>query len=918
MAHHLSKFAKEEGDQKPSGSTLDQRQDISTSPRRLKLYGGSRCQTPQSPHRNIFVPHSDAEFNLKLLNGQMRLSIADWKSGVPKFLMKNHVLGKPKGGLEVGFHDETINIEFRIPPGFPDGMIGFMTILQYIFLEPECLGILDIKIGSDPVKAESRKAKEQKGKVGWSSPWDSSGCRVSWIKENEDSVMKYKFSNINKIGVDEEMIVTMDECNELYGKIGSADPNTYGKWLAMPARIWLRTQWFMRNVQDIDNGIFSKLTKSTAPVEEMQPTSKRKGKKKKTKSRRSLGPANPSSTPTSDQKPPTNAPSNMQAVAKSTPSLTVQTASVSIDMIESKHSIGAHKEGEKPEHAKIASQNGQIDMRMGSSDEGTPTEQHSVQCSGQSSSPAYFHSPTLTPAHPESPADATRTCISPIISRNPSTPCSFSTATDIWPQSIPGEIDTEEMEEIEIELATPIAGAEGYSSGLFEGLQKVVSPTKQKSRALPTPATENAQLATEEDCAGATQCSDEPLDESSRISETKLAKNKKDRIRRKKRAAATSTRGFMECYSTTYPGFSLVHGWKTNSSSSSETLEEESPTPTQKGEDSINLTEGQWNVFEIPLPCSREGCPNQCSFMDGSTVICPACGPFSLVRYCGKQHLWEDVLDHWIRCRCYPLLHKFGISSIPKEIFMGPPILHNFHQWDRPERHRQAVWFSSAASYGDYFVFMNNDYPPNSVYQSVGSEGPVYPMGANVACWFKEPQEKDRIRRVLAVCLFLAPQHPAIVGYLYRLVRDWFISHGWLSESVHGALARQIGLETGLDPKLLINSELHACEAEWYGKNHPCSNPRCASDPPTMFPYPGLSGFKELCDILEGNFWLLRAHRTTHPGVGDMVDRIQGVGFDQARVSGRVWPRGEGWDGVGTGPMWVEEAWPLWPRFAAI
>lgn len=290
--------------------------------------------------------------------------------------------------------------------------------------------------------------------------------------------------------------------------------------------------------------------------------------------------------------------------------------------------------------------------------------------------------------------------------------------------------------------------------GLFEGLQKVVSPTKQKSRALPTPATESAQLATEEDCAGATQCSDEPLDESSRISETKLAKNKKDRIRRKKRAAATSTRGFMECYSTTYPGFSLVHGWKTNSSSSSETLEEESPTPTQKGEDSINLTEGQWNVFEIPLPCSREGCLNQCSFMDGSTVICPACGPFSLVRYCGKQHLWEDVLDHWIRCRCYPLLHKFGISSIPKEIFMGPPILHNFHQWDRPERHRQAVWFSSAASYGDYFVFMNNDYPPNSVYQSAGSEGPVYPMGANVACWFKKPQEKDRIRRVLAVCLF--------------------------------------------------------------------------------------------------------------------------------------------------------------------
>jgi hypothetical protein len=32
-----------------------------------------------------------------------------------------------------------------------------------------------------------------------------------------------------------------------------------------------------------------------------------------------------------------------------------------------------------------------------------------------------------------------------------------------------------------------------------------------------------------------------------------------------------------------------------------------------------------------------------CGFADGGSVVCPKCGPFSLVRYCGKDHLWEDA-----------------------------------------------------------------------------------------------------------------------------------------------------------------------------------------------------------------------------------------------------------------------------------
>lgn len=160
----------------------------------------------------------------------------------------------------------------------------------------------------------------------------------------------------------------------------------------------------------------------------------------------------------------------------------------------------------------------------------------------------------------------------------------------------------------------------------------------------------------------------------------------------------------------------------------------------------------------------------------------------------------------------------------------------------------------------------------------------------------------------------MAPEHPALVGYLYRLLRDWLIGSGLGDNDVDSVLAEQLSVEMGLPPEFfhLEQAErLHACETEWTGDPSPCSNPLCRSDRPPMFPYPGMSGFKELCDRLEGNFWLLRAHRTTHPDVGSMVDRICGAGFWQAQSSGRVYPRGEGWDGVGTGPMWVEWQWPL-------
>lgn len=159
----------------------------------------------------------------------------------------------------------------------------------------------------------------------------------------------------------------------------------------------------------------------------------------------------------------------------------------------------------------------------------------------------------------------------------------------------------------------------------------------------------------------------------------------------------------------------------------------------------------------------------------------------------------------------------------------------------------------------------------------------------------------------------MAPEYPDLVGYLYRLIRDWVRGHcEWPSDNyMDHMLANQLELEMGVRPDFFKSEYVgkrHACEKEWIGDPNPCSDPTCVRERrPMSLDYWGVSGFQELCEELESRYWLLRAHRTTHPSVRDVVDRVHGKGYERAD-GGRVYPRGEGWDGVGTGPMVVEDS----------
>lgn len=66
-------------------------------------------------------------------------------------------------------------------------------------------------------------------------------------------------------------------------------------------------------------------------------------------------------------------------------------------------------------------------------------------------------------------------------------------------------------------------------------------------------------------------------------------------------------------------------------------------------------------------------------------------------------------------------------------------------------------------------------------------------------------------------------------------------------------------------------------------------------------------GFERLLEHLEAGYWVLRVARSTHPGVSGVEKRMRGVGFKGVLEDDRrVFRRGVGWDGVGSGGMEIE------------
>ncbi|KAA8648724.1 uncharacterized protein ATNIH1004_004609 [Aspergillus tanneri] len=329
--------------------------------------------------------------------------------------------------------------------------------------------------------------------------------------------------------------------------------------------------------------------------------------------------------------------------------------------------------------------------------------------------------------------------------------------------------------------------------------------------------------------------------------------------------------------------------------------------PSSRGSVSTQKPEGFfWQLDSHGLPCAKSGCEKRCNFWDGETVICPRCGPYSETRYCCKEHLFEDIKWHWLYCGQVTFEHPCRESSIPRTVRSGPPLVPCLHPYDTPERHRQAVHFSANARRGDYFIFsdwadfVEAGFPENNASVRC-SHKIVYVVR------FDDPDEKDRFRRVLAACLFMTIDVHELVDYLFRLIRDKLRSQAAPAD-METALKHQFQAEYCVTIQPAITGERHACDTDWNGKNRRnCPDAACRAEYRRLLGSPGGRGHGHLVDHLEGTYWTLRAARTTHPSITSVTARMQGEGFDQvADEDQRVFRRGEGWDGAGTGDMEIE------------
>lgn len=313
-----------------------------------------------------------------------------------------------------------------------------------------------------------------------------------------------------------------------------------------------------------------------------------------------------------------------------------------------------------------------------------------------------------------------------------------------------------------------------------------------------------------------------------------------------------------------------------------------------------------WDLSYHTFQCAMEGCEKQCSLWDSESVICPFCGPYSRVMYCGKEHLREDVRDHWQYCRQAPMEHYCVENSVPPDVLVGPPAIPCKNGWDSPERHRQAMWFSTARREGDYFLFADWEYCSSSMAPDVWG-GRCSSRVVRIV-QFDDPIEKDRFRRILAVCLLESVEVQPLVAYMFRLLRDKLQSTNQWSAQLDLQLRYQFQLELGvsLGPNLI--GMRHACETEWNGRSpRHCRDPICVAE--RLHFSAGLTWAQWLERFVfneECSHWILRASRTTHPAMKNVYARTRGEGFDVVEEEKRLFRRGEGWDGAGTGPMEME------------
>ena len=341
----------------------------------------------------------------------------------------------------------------------------------------------------------------------------------------------------------------------------------------------------------------------------------------------------------------------------------------------------------------------------------------------------------------------------------------------------------------------------------------------------------------------------------------------------------------------------------------------------------------KFGAFEGPtkIVCRLPSCGTTTSPWDGSTVICPGCGPYSSIRYCCIDHLLADSTDHWgVDCMKYTCNHLCDASTIHPRQVSCPPIIPNICGWNTPERHRQAVYHAHSSKKngfaevkGDYFIFSDAEQwiqagaPPMQAWGIRRARGEVL-----VVVTFDDDASpnslKDRFNRLLNAALFTGASNALLLNYLFLMIRENLIGKDEWDDEILDSVVFQFQHEFCYEvPDWITNNKRHACPHQWFGTPvDQCRDRVCNGEmlhPVTRRPMLPRIAIKEKTDELERRYWILRVARVYHPNIPEQGARMRGVGFDFVPPENRrMHCMGREWEGYPSGTMEIEGA--IWVK----
>ena len=274
-----------------------------------------------------------------------------------------------------------------------------------------------------------------------------------------------------------------------------------------------------------------------------------------------------------------------------------------------------------------------------------------------------------------------------------------------------------------------------------------------------------------------------------------------------------------------------------------------------------------WRHDRNTLTCILPSCSNVTEDHDVLTYICHGCGPKTWVRYCCKQHLFDDMVEHWKECGDIStvLPHVVDETTQPDRFSRRYPAIKDITGARSFYKHRQRT--HAIYNKGQYTLFSASGLP-------------------FVIDW---PQDlvhmyKGRVERLLNIAFF--DQNQTIcLEYLYRLLRLCIRTSKSVDRIKYdhtSVLSRQFFEEFDWDAA--IASDEDPCECYWLGDSAAFSDCRGQYCPcQKLFRSVGVisraKGLRAYVENLEAKHWQLRVWRRQHPTVKGWRRKLVGEGF---------------------------------------